>query len=263
MPPLRSLNHAAGIKPGATMLAAAVDAGGTQRPALVVQSYGRGRAAALLVGDLWRWRLAVDPENQDLEKMWRQLLRWLTADVPGRVGATYAVSTDEAKPGVRIAVRARDAEYKPLDNAQVTVRITPPDGKPLDLEAEPSLAEPGVYETTFVPRDAGAYRAAANVTDGAGEKLGESEVGWTNDPAADEFRRLSPDREALETLARQTGGETVEVDDLESFASSLAARPAPETVQTLYPLWHTPWVFLIAISCLAGEWGLRRWKGMP
>lgn len=263
MPPFRTLNHAAGIKPGATVLATAVDSSGVERPALVVQSYGRGFAAAMLVGDLWRWRLAVEPENQDLEKMWRQLLRRLTADVPGRVGATYAASTDESQPGVRLAVRARDVEYQPLDNAQVTIRVIPPDGKHVDLDAEPSLTEPGVYETTYVPRDSGAYRAMTKVVDGAGESLGESEVGWTNDPAADEFRRLSPDREALATLSQQTGGETIELDALESFAKSLAARPVPETVQTLYPLWHTPWVFILAIACLAGEWGLRRWKGMP
>ena len=29
------------------------------------------------------------------------------------------------------------------------------------------------------------------------------------------------------------------------------------------PLWHTPAMFGFALACLAAEWGLRRWKGMP
>lgn len=263
MPPLRTLNRVAGIKPGASLLAAAVDASGTQQPALVVHAYGRGTAIALLIGDLWRWRLQLDPENDDLEKMWRQMFRRLTADVAGRVQATREIVADELTQTIRLTASARDVDYQPLDNAQVSFVVTPPDGKPLTIEAEPSRREPGRYEATYVPRLPGAYRALAKTTDGAGQELPTAETGWTNDPSADEFRRLEPDRKALAELAQQTGGETVELDDLDSFAASLAARPVPETVQTLYPLRHTWWLFTVAVCCLAGEWGLRRWKGMP
>ncbi len=263
MPPLRTLNRIAGIKPGAALLAAAVDSSGTQQPALVVQTYGRGTAIALLIGDLWRWRLQLDPENQDLEKMWRQLLRRLTADVPGRMNASREVVAEDLMQTIRLTVQARDGEYRPLDNAQVSFVVTPPDGKPLTLDAEPSRREPGVYEASYVPRLPGAYRALAKATDGAGQELPTAETGWTNDPSADEFRRFEPDRAALNELAKLSGGETVELDELETFASSLAARPVPEMLQTLHPLRHTWWLFGLAVCCLAGEWGLRRWKGMP
>jgi hypothetical protein len=263
MPPFRTLNRTAGIKPGATVLAVAVESSGTEHPALVAHNYGRGRAVALLVGDLWRWRLQVDPENQDLEKMWRQLIHRLTTDVPGRLAASYEVAADDATPTVRIGVRVREPNFEPLDNAQVAVRVTSPDGKVLLLDAEPSRREAGLYEANFVPHGSGAFRATAKVVDGAGTDLGEVETGWTANPAADEFRRLTPDRDALKQLAMKTGGETVELSELDSFAAGLAARPAPETVQTLFPLWHTPAIFALAIACLAGEWGLRRWKGLP
>jgi hypothetical protein len=263
MPPFRTLNQVSGIKPGASVLAVAVDSSGREQPALVVHSYGRGRAAALLVGDLWRWRLKMEHENQDLEKMWRQLTRWLTADVPGRVSISHQRDVEEPSQPVRIAIHARDVDYQPLDNAQVSVEVSPPDGPPLVLDAEPSRREPGVYEASYVSRSPGPYRATARVIDGAGEKLGEVQTGWTHDPAAEEFRSLVPARDELQTLATRTGGETVELADLDKFAAGLSARPAPETVQTLFPLWHTGWVFTIAICCLAGEWGLRRWRGLP
>lgn len=259
----RSLNHVSGIKPGASVLAVAVDPAAKQLPALVVQTYGRGRAAALLIGDLWRWRLKAEPENQDLEKSWRQWIRWLAADVPGRVSVAHEMVADELAPAVRLAIRARDADFQPLDNAVVTLQVTPPDGKPLTIDAEPSRTEPGVYEASYVPRAPGAYRAMAKVVDGAGVDLGQVETGWTNDSAADEFRALTPDRAALTELARTTQGETIELAGLDDFAASLAARPVKETVQTLFPLWHTSGVFMLAIACLASEWGLRRWRGLP
>ncbi|MBA4020226.1 MAG: hypothetical protein C0483_23950 [Pirellula sp.] len=263
MPPFRTLNHVSGIKPGATVVATAVDSGGAQQPALVVHNYGRGRAAALMVGDLWRWRLKADPENQDLEKMWRQLIRRLTVDVPGRVTAASEAVAGDLSSAVRIAVRATDAEYQPLDNAQVKLEIHVPEGPSLKIDAEPSRSEPGMYEASYVPRTPGAYRATAAVVDGSGTEFPAVETGWTNDSDADEFRRLTPDRVALADLAARSGGETVELADLEQFVAALAARPAPQTEQSLFPLWHTPWVFALAIACLAGEWGLRRWRGLP
>jgi hypothetical protein len=28
------------------------------------------------------------------------------------------------------------------------------------------------------------------------------------------------------------------------------------------PLWHTAWVFALAVACLIAEWALRRWRGL-
>ena len=29
------------------------------------------------------------------------------------------------------------------------------------------------------------------------------------------------------------------------------------------PLWHNPWLFLVALGALVAEWGLRRNQGLP
>jgi len=67
----------------------------------------------------------------------------------------------------------------------------------------------------------------------------------------------------MQQLAEQTGGELVAVDKLEDFAASLSTRKVPITQRWTCPLWHQARVFLLAVGCLAGEWGLRRWKGLP
>jgi len=51
--------------------------------------------------------------------------------------------------------------------------------------------------------------------------------------------------------------------DLEKFARSLPARKAPVMETRLEPLWHTPVMFLLALAFFLGEWGVRRWKGLP
>ena len=68
------------------MLAQVRDAAGKAAPALVAQQFGKGHVAALLIGDLWRWGLRRDdPAESDLDRSWRQTVRWLVGDVPGRL----------------------------------------------------------------------------------------------------------------------------------------------------------------------------------
>jgi uncharacterized membrane protein len=266
MPPFQTINTVRGIKPGATILARAQVQGGEELPALVEQRFGKGRTAALLIGDLWRWDLhRPDNSSSDLEKAWRQTIRWLVADVPKRVEVAVEQPKDESEidGATRLDVRVRDIEFAPLDNASVTVRIATPDGKSVELTAEASAREAGLYEAVYVPRQSGAYRAEIIAMAPDGSEAGRGEAGWTSEPAADEFRVLTPNRDLLERLARATGGQTVEASQLDSFAATLPTRHVQITEPYIRPLWHTPWVFLLAIACLTAEWGIRRWKGLP
>jgi hypothetical protein len=100
------------------------------------------------------------------------------------------------------------------------------------------------------------------VTDADGKEAGRAEVGWTSDPAADEFRSLKPNRALLELIAKKTGGEVISINSLDDFANGLPRRSAPITESWTSPLWHQPAVFLLALLCFLAEWGLRRWKGL-
>ena len=59
----------------------------------------------------------------------------------------------------------------------------------------------------------------------------------------------------------------VELDELNDFARELPSRDVPITTTQVKPLWDLPGIlptiFLLALMCFAGEWALRRWKGMP
>ena len=91
---------------------------------------------------------------------------------------------------------------------------------------------------------------------------------WRCDPVpmvlpASEFATLEANRDLLARIAGQTGGEVIELDDLENFVASLPNRKIPIVESWTYPLWHQWKLFLFAAACLIGEWGVRRWNGLP
>jgi uncharacterized membrane protein len=272
MPPFMTMNETRAIKPGATVLAsvqvqmAQGDTVGETVPALVEQRFGRGRAAAMMLGDMWRWTLRREEgDPDDLPKAWRQAVRWLVSEVPQRVevAVTPRHEADDPDGLLSLAVRVRDPSYGAQDNATVSIHVTSPDGKSVDLPAEASAREAGLYEAVYVPRQAGAYRADVTATGPDGKEIAEVQGGWAADPAADEFRDLKPNRALLDSIAKRTGGEMVAAGDLAHFAETLPTRHVDITEPYVRPIWHQPWVLLLAIACLTTEWGLRRWKGLP
>ena len=271
MPPFEVLNRVRGLKPGASVIAKVRDGKGGDIPALAIQRFGRGRTAALMVGDVWRWGMTDAVAQADMGRAWRQLVRWLIADVPARVQLTQEPVAADANGAVRLQVRVRDEKFQPVDDAAVMVDIEPvvfegtggAAATSIKLEAEPALTEPGLYQITYVPRQTGGYRAVASVKNHAGADLGRAETGWSTDLAAEEFRSLVPNHTLLEDIARKTGGQIVAAADLDGFVRRLPELRAPVMETWSYPAWHTPVLFAFALACLLAEWGLRRWKGMP
>ncbi|PQO28852.1 glutamine amidotransferase [Blastopirellula marina] len=263
MPKLRTLNSVGALKPGASELLSVRTEQGETRPALVTQRFGKGRTAALLVGDLWRWKLhQASPDNEDLEKAWRQTIRWLVGDVPQRVRVEAIRQQDDPNHPLQIAVEVNDENFKPLDNATVSIEVTTPDDETLTLTAEPKDAVSGQYAASYVPRTPGAYRAKVTARNPDGSEIQQSETGWVSEPAGDEFYTLKPNRDFLETIARESGGEMVSLSGLDTFVRSLANRDIPVVEPKIHSVWHTWAVFLLAVGLLVAEWGLRRWKGL-
>ena len=262
MPKFKTLNLTNSIKPGATVLASVHSGENKEYPALVVQPFGKGRTGALMIGDLWRWQLKSDEENEDLKKAWRQTLRWLVSDVPRRVQVEVNRKSD-ANRTAEIKVRVRDENYKPFDNASIAIEVATPDGKSIELAAEPSDTEPGLYLANFVSNASGAYRATVIANSDDGSEIEQREAGWVSDPDSEEFESLEPNREFLQELARRSGGEVLELDGLDKFVASLEHREVPVVETRSLPWWHRWPIFTIAIGLLVCEWGVRRLKGLP
>ncbi|MGE3312378.1 MAG: glutamine amidotransferase [Limisphaerales bacterium] len=269
MPPFLVANRIRDPKPGASVIASAKDPQGKDVPALAVQRFGRGRTGALLIGDFWRWGMQSPEARADMEKSWRQLVRWLVSDIPKRVEIASEPVPEDPNGAIRIEVRVRDPQFQPADNAAVSIEVEPvafgaaSTNVALALRAEPALSEPGLYEATYIPRTPGGFRARARVLNALGAEEGRAETGWTSDPVAEEFNSLVPNLPLLEEIARKTGGRPVRASDLDAFVRELPTRTAPVMESWSSPAWHTPYLFAFALACLVAEWGLRRVKGLP
>jgi len=258
-----SINQVRGNKPGASVMATVKVVGNdAPHPALVTHKFGRGRVAAMLLGDVWRWGLGKPEHHEDMDQAWRQMIRWLVADTPAPIDLQAGQATDTT--GRSLVVSARDKEFQPLDNAQVTLTVRAigsAETIPLTAEAEPEKA--GAYATRFIPRASGGYLAEAEVRDEQGKIVGSRQAGWTTDFAAVEYRSLTPNRPLLETIANKTGGHALTLEELDEFAEILPSMRAPVTEIVHFPIWHQAAIFLLALACFAAEWFLRRRKGLP
>ena len=262
MPSFEVLNRTRGVKPGASVLAEAVDSANSKAPALVTQRFGKGRTAAFLIGDMWRWGLHNQRNTQSpLYQSWRQMVRWLIADVPKRIQMKIDES-NLSNRSIRVLVDVKGPDFRSLDNATVSTVIVSPSGKETVAPAEASSKISGQYELSLVPKEKGIYSVTATVNDADGSLLGTSQLGWIHDPDAVEFQQLGENTSALEQLAKQTGGEMIALDQLESFVQSLESRKVPITETKTESLWHQGWIILISLACICGEWGLRRRNGL-
>jgi len=262
MTPFATLNQIGAIKPGASVLASVTVSSEAERvnkqPALVAHRYGNGRAGALLIGDLWRWGFKQPDQRPDMEKAWRQTVRWLVADVPRRV------SLDAKREPGTVTLRADllDASFQPATEADAAVRVTDPAGEPLELEALPSDAEAGRFEVSYKPAGPGSYKAEVVVHDEEGEPVGSSATGWALNPAAEELRTIIPDQKWLTELAESTGGEVLTLDQVDRLPGLIQHPKVTVEVTKVVSLWHLPWVFFGALACFVLEWWLRREKGL-
>ena len=269
MPPFQVLNPLHSIKPGASVLAEVEDRSGKRFPGLAAHPFGAGRVACLTVGDIWRWGLRDENDQEDLARFWRQMARWLVTDTPRQVSLEAKLKGEN----IALEVVAWDAAYQKAELAQARLTIsrvieldeaTEEQGfSQVSFQVEPVSGEPGRFATTFTPRDGGAYLAEVEVTDGDGAVIGRAEAGWVTDPAGEEFRSLDPNRAILEELALRTGGQVLGLADLDGVSDLLSRQPAPFTETWTRPLWHRNWLFLGILGCFLVEWAVRRLRGLP
>jgi uncharacterized membrane protein len=274
MPEFRVINLVQEVKPGASVLMQARDPYSSETyPALVSQRYGSGRTMVMAVGDLWRWQMHDTTGSGDLGKAWRQMMRGLIADVPKRMQVDLRREHTDAGMAMGVYVKVRDEKFWPVDSAdvQLTVKTLAPvsgreDGSmqasEIQLTAEPSLKEPGLYHATYIPRMEGGYHLGVEVSDSSGASIIREEAGWSNDPSAEEFQSLAPNRAWMDAIAKKTGGKILEPGDLNDWAQSLQFEAAPIMESQVTPIWHTPHLFGVALALFALEWFLRRKRGL-
>lgn len=293
MPEFLTLNSAAFVRPGAVVMAEVQDAEENRWPALVVQRFGKGRTAALCVGDFWRWRLSegrrklhnldapaqnIDPDNgsiapdgtpsedlADHARASRQMIRWLVADVPKRMDVVVNEESTLGTGSVRLTAFVRGSDFEARENADVKFSVVGPDGQTFELTGEPSDSVAGQFESSIAASQPGAWQVSvsATISDDPATPPLVAATGWASQPDQKEMKSVQVDHAFLEQLAKITGGRTVPLSSLESFVGTLPQSNAMLVEIWSWPIWHSWWIFLTAVACLATDWTLRRRRGLP
>lgn len=258
LPPIPGVDSLSSVRIGASVLATAqADANPEPFPFLIQQSYGLGKSAVLATGETWPWHLQTESDNQDHERLWRQLVRSLVSTVQEAVALVPGAAPIVEGAETTLRWTVKDELFKPVEGATLTARVTSASGDTSVPLAE-RLDAPGTYEGAFTPAAGGKYDV---VLEGANSK-GEAQASFASavlvEPDTRETRNARFDPTLLQRISEVTGGRYFPLDTLNEVAPAIVAADREHASVERVPLWHHPiWYGLLAML-LCAEWTLRR-----
>jgi uncharacterized membrane protein len=236
-------------KPGAEVLANMVTPEGKTLPLLITENFGRGRTAIMATGGSWRWQMSSPLGDTAHDLFWQQLLRWLVSDTPGHVASSVPSQMLLDNGAINITADVRDQQYNPARDAKVEAHILGPSGVSALVEMSPLPDNPGQFQAAWSAPKPGAYLTEVTAQR-ADKELGREKF------------HTEQNRDLLERLAMQTGGQYWKPADLGKLAGSIPFSEAGVTVRETKDLWDLPLVFLVLLLLRFSEWWLRRKWGI-
>jgi uncharacterized membrane protein len=263
LPPLAAAASLGEAKPGAAILATTGGSGGVSRPLIAVQRYGDGRSMVFAGEASWRWRMMLPSTDRTFETFWRQAVRWLAI---GAADPVALLPSPAAAPGDEFAVRAavRTADFTPVRDAVVDLRIVGPDGKVHErrgvADATPG-GDPSIFAAPFTAESPGIYRATVTARAGNTE-VGSSTASLLVGGADEEMTDPRVNMALLERIALSSGGRVHTIGDPGALVRALEAGAPAALLAVQKDLWHNAWSLLLVIGLLSAEWILRRRWGL-
>jgi uncharacterized membrane protein len=263
LPQVTTINEPLPIKPAATVLLNGTDERSRTLPMLIWQPYGRGKSIAFLPQDSWEWQMhaSIPLEDMTHENLWRQMLRWLVADVPSPVEA--GTSTDRVEPGEAVTIEASvvDPTWLDVNDAHVMARVTRPGGSTLDVPLQWTGERDGQYRGTFVSTVPGAYEIAVDA-DRAGKPIG-SNTAYVRAGAGDsEYFDPTMHETPLRRIAEETGGRYYTTANVAGVAEDVSYAGRGVTSVEERELWNMPIILIMLVGLVCAEWGYRRAVGL-
>ena len=254
-------------KPGANVLLNMITPEGRKLPLLITENFGRGRSAIMATGGSWRWQMSSPLGETAHDLFWQQLLRWVVSDTPGHVSAAVPAQMLLDNGTTTITADVRDQQYNPAADAKVEAHILGPSGVSALVEMSPVPDNPGQFSATWSAPKPGAYltEVTAQRNDPATntvKEIGRDVLTFQRMDGVAENFHTEQNRELLEHLASQTGGQYWKPADLGKLAANIPFSEAGVTMRQTKDLWDLPLVFLILIALRFSEWWLRRKWGI-
>ena len=254
-------------KPGAAVLANMITPEGRKLPLLITENFGHGRTAIMATGGSWRWQMSSPLGDTAHDLFWQQLLRWLVSDTPGHVVASVPAQMLLDNGAITFTAQVFGRDYNPAADARVEAHILGPGGVSALVEMSPAPDSPGQFQAAWSAPKPGAYLTEitaqrADSNSGKVEELGRDVLTFQRMDGIAENFHVEQNRDLLERLAAQTGGQYWKPAGLGKLASRIPFSEAGVTVRETKDLWDLPLVFLVLLMLRFSEWWLRRKWGI-
>jgi hypothetical protein len=243
------------LKAGAQVLAE-----GLGKPVICFQYFGAGRVLFHAIDSTWRWRIGGG--EPFFARYWVQTIRSLAHGKLGK-GRGVELTTDRRQyrrgEVAQVRARFRDTQLTP-SGEEVIVLVNAAGQARRRVTLRRNSSVPGVYEGSLPDLTEGQYEVLMIEPQLSGNPTA-ARFSVVAPPG--EFARTQMDAAALAAAAETTHGKFYTVADADKLLTDLpAGRRVPIRNLPPIPLWNRWWVLLAFLTCITGEWILRKRKGM-
>jgi hypothetical protein len=210
--------------------------------------------------------MMVEFKDKSFETFWRNLMRYTVESTPRPVEASTERSFYGTSEQVRIRATVADEKFTKINDAAVSAHVTSPSGRAVDVPLKQTV-EGGFegYAAAFHPEEDGLYRVEVTARrPGAkpGATLEPAQTSFTVGPLNREARDAAQNRELLKRIASETGGGYYTVSQVDKLLDDITHTENASSIRVSYDLWDMPINFLLVVGLAAGEWFIRKRKGL-
>jgi hypothetical protein len=239
-------------------------------PLLVVQEYGKGRAAVLTADTTWQWALKGH-QVETLKRFWRNLVTWLTRSDYRDTDKAVFVDVERLQYRVgdeatfRVVVHETEKSGPAIKSAQIAIALS----RLQDEQEAPVLKEEiglgaGDYGKRVALAFPGNYRCRALALAPDGRVLDSDTVDFQVAAPDVEHDNPKANLSLLRRIAALSGGMYYDPEHAGDAFQALAKRHASysKTVTDVTEIWNRPWVLALFAALLTLEWVLRKRWGL-
>jgi len=226
-------------------------------PLFAWHRYGAGTVFWLGIDETWRWRAEVGDKYP--YRFYGQILRFLSLQSFTRSKRFY-ITTDKTKydvgEEVRVRAEVRDEQARASSGASAKQKILVdlPNGDSQTIVLSGLEGEPGKFEAVYKPVQTGPYRLYVE----PGDRFGAEEIAervFEVELPRLELQEPRMDKEGLERVAAESGGQFLRLDGLSAIPADLPSLSEPILVRKEEEeLWDKPWVFGLFLALILIEW---------
>ena len=231
------------------------------RPLLVTGQFGTGRTTYLGFDGTWRWRTkGLDAEF--FKRFWVQTTRYLVEgrSLAGKRRGQIETERFQYQIGdkIRLTATLREKNFEWMNDENVKGILTYPNGEKKEVLFDPLQNQKGIYETTVVAVNEGAYDVLIELEGDNNEMVNVKSNFMVVFPFQ-EIKETWLDRDKLKAIAVSTEGGYYNPDEIATIPDAL-----PDLSRKLsydsppMPIWDNRIVFILLVLLLIFEWAFRK-----